>query len=477
MERKNLSQLLLVSALLTSSACYAEKYSFVLGFKDSNASKNIAARSLALPSAAKIEEYKALNSYHALITINDQKKIRSLTADAKLHEALSLGYELRAKNPRLKYALSTLFKFSAIKQKVSYAEFEPNAETSLGMPIMWQNQWDLHASQRSSSINADKAWALLKTVPTYPVYVAVVDTGIGNRAPADIMNRISTGIHFSGEEELGWDNNFYDSTKDSHGTHVAGTIAANGKVVFGATAALPYVSVQPVKVLEDNGSGSFMATFAGIDWAVGVIPGSGFLPEDVPANNLPAQVINVSLGASRYDERTDQESMSKEDWEQLVVSQFCPAWEDVIHNAHQIGASIFIAAGNDSHDVSDNIPSGCVNLAATVVEATNRNGILSRYSTTATPESAGSNTIVRAPGGEYDPIYRERGEILSTLNGSYGYMQGTSMATPHVTGIAALLYAVNPHLTQEEVNAALSSAHADTVVDAELAVKNVLNRN
>ncbi|WP_231138743.1 S8 family serine peptidase [Francisella orientalis] len=91
------------------------------------------------------------------------------------------------------------------------------------------------------------------------------------------------------------------------------------------------------------------------------------------------------------------------------------------------------------------MPSGCRDINAIVVESTGPKGLLAPYSTYYAPDGIlkwrVNSLVVRAPGGDsYN--YGKTAQIYSTLNNyEYGYMQGTSVATPHVTSIIALLYA------------------------------------
>jgi len=165
-----------------------------------------------------------------------------------------------------------------------------------------------------------------------------------------------------------------------HGTHVAGTIAAvrNGTGVVGVA---PRARLYAVKVLGSDGSGSYANIISGIEWAID--------------NHM--NVINMSLGGGGY----------------------LQAMHDEIKAARDAGITIVCAAGNDGGDV--NYPAKYPETIA--VSASDSSDKLAYFS------SRGDEITVIAPGVN----------IYSTMRGgSYGKMSGTSMACPHVAGLAAL---------------------------------------
>lgn len=208
-----------------------------------------------------------------------------------------------------------------------------------------------------------------------------------------------------------------------HGTHVAGTIGANSNNATGV-AGINWVSpILPVRVLG-KGGGTDSDAIDGLRWAAGLsVPG-------VPANANPAKVINLSLGG--FGSCADD-----------------PAWQAAIEEVVAAGATVVVAAGNWPIDVSYFTPASCNGVIA--VAANNRAGGRASYS------AYGSLIKIAAPGGETDPTL-ENG-VLSTLNSGtqapvaspggdiYNYYDGTSMAAPHVSGIASLMLSVNPDLT------------------------------
>jgi len=150
----------------------------------------------------------------------------------------------------------------------------------------------------------------------------------------------------------------------------------------------------------------------------------------VPANANVAKVINMSLGGGGACGTTTQ---------------------NAINSARSRGTVVIVAAGNENQNASNSNPANCAGVVA--VAATNRNGARAPYS------NYGTVVDVAAPGGDAN------GYILSTLNAgtsspgadNYAGYQGTSMATPHVAGVAALMLARNAALTPDEIESKLKS--------------------
>ena len=255
--------------------------------------------------------------------------------------------------------------------------------------------------------------------------VAVLDTGI-DLAHSDLS------VATSGFSAIG----ATCQDGNGHGTHVAGTVAArdNGADVVGVA---PAAQLYCVKVLDNSGSGSDATVMAGLDWVL---------------NNhdrvVPAiKVINLSLG--RAGSVGDN-----------------PVLHGVISALDSAGISIVAAAGNDPQvDVSEQIPAAYPEVIA-VASTTAQNGSnqcrflagsiaadTASYFTT-----DGHGVTVSAPGEDQEDVNRscfiKSVGILSTrLGGGTARMSGTSMASPHVAGIAARYYQQNSTLLPSEVKA------------------------
>ncbi|NVK22475.1 MAG: S8 family serine peptidase [Kangiellaceae bacterium] len=296
-------------------------------------------------------------------------------------------------------------------------------------------QW--HYTDATAGINLESAW---DTTQGEGVTVAVLDTGYTSHS--DLNANIIGGYDFISDLSVANDGNGRDSSaldpgdwttgqcgpasnSSWHGTHVAGTIAAvtnNNKGVAGVA----YKSkIVPIRVLGTCG-GLTSDIADAIVWAAG---GS---VSGVPANPNPAKVINMSLGGSGSCSSTTQSA---------------------INSARSNGAVVIVASGNSNANVSNYNPGNCSGVVS--VAATNKQSNRASYS------NYGSLIDIAAPGGEGGSD-----GVASTVNSgtqgpsseSYAYYAGTSMAAPHVAGVAALMFAVNPNLTPDEVESKLKSS-------------------
>ena len=207
-----------------------------------------------------------------------------------------------------------------------------------------------------------------------------------------------------------------------HGTHVAGTTGAgasdNGIGVAGVNW---NVSVQAVRVLGKCG-GTIADINDAIRWAAGLpVPG-------VPDNPTPARVINMSLGG-------------------FGSCANSPATQSAINDAVAEGTTVVVAAGNSAQDAANFNPASC-DRVITVAASDARGHLVTRYS------NFGATIEILAPGGDVRRDDNGDGNadgVLSMVEGGYAFYNGTSMAAPHVAGVAALLLAREPALTPGEV--------------------------
>ena len=312
--------------------------------------------------------------------------------------------------------------------------FTPN-DTSYNL------QW--HYYEATAGLNAPPAWD--KSTGS-GITVAVIDTGY--RPHADLAANIVGGYDFIGDTFVANDGNGRDSdAKDPgdwvaanecgyahaaqnsswHGTHVAGTIAAVTNNASGVAGVAFNAKVVPARVLGK--CGGYTSDIAdAITWA------SGGSVSGVPANANPARVINMSLGGSGSCDSTTQSA---------------------INGARSRGTVVVVAAGNSNANASNFTPANCSGVVT--VAAVGRTGSKAYYS------NYGSVVDVAAPGG--DMSGGQANGVYSTLNAgtttpgadSYAYYQGTSMATPHVVGVVALMLAKNSALTPDQVESMLKS--------------------
>ncbi len=271
--------------------------------------------------------------------------------------------------------------------------------------------WGLHNTGRSggtpdADIDAPEAWELLSG--DGGTIVAVVDTGVDYLHPdlAASMWRNPGEIAGNGVDDDG--NGFVDDVfgadflnqdgdpmdDHGHGTHVAGTIAAVHNNAQGVAGVNPHARIMALKFLDASGTGTVLDAVAAIDYA-------------------------VSHGAK----------ISNHSWSSGGFSQ---ALEDALERAKQAGHIVVAAAGNDGSnvDVSPSYPASFALDNVVAVAATDRNDRLAGFS------NFGPVSVdLAAPGYA----------ILSTVpGGAYDTLSGTSMATPHVAGVASLVWDQNP---------------------------------
>ncbi len=300
----------------------------------------------------------------------------------------------------------------------------PAAQAATNDPL-YGKLWGLQ------QVKAEQAWP--STTGTGAV-VAVVDTGIDFTQP-DLQGQVLQGATFTGcQTQRPCGNGDFrgpdgQNNGDEHGTHVAGTIAAVRGNGIGVVGVAPSAKILPVKVLED-GSGSSEDIGDGIRWAA----------------DHGADVVNLSLG-------------SVPGGQALAISGLDSAMRDAIAYARSKGVLTVAAAGNSSTALCND---PAFTSAAICVGATDRNGLHSWYSELPNKTDFKS---VSAPGGAgltscdddiWSTVPRGTGSVACG-QGDYDAYAGTSMATPHVAAVAALLYAQGRSVDQVE-NALLSTA-------------------
>ena len=301
----------------------------------------------------------------------------------------------------------------------------------------YSNQW--HYFESTGGINLEKAW---EKSTGEGVYVAVIDTGITNHD--DLNANIIGGYDFIANTSRANDGNGRDADPSDpgdwtssgycysgspsnnstwHGTHVAGTVAAVTNNNVGVAGVAYNAKVVPLRVLGRCG-GTTSDIADAIVWA------SGGSVSGAPNNPYPAAVINLSLGGH-------------------FKCGTYGTYQGAIDQAVANGSTIVVAAGNFNDNANDYAPASCDNIIT--VAATNRSGGRASYS------NYGTVVDIAAPGG--DSSYR----VLSTFNSgtttpgsqSYAYYKGTSMATPHVAGVIALMKSVAPNATPAQIKAAI----------------------
>jgi subtilisin family serine protease len=248
-------------------------------------------------------------------------------------------------------------------------------------------------------IGLPSAWALTTGSPS--VVVAVLDTGYeGTHEDLAAVPTVSPYNARTGSRNV--------TDGYGHGTHVAGTIAAGTNNAIGVAGIAPGVAIMPVKVLDASGQGYWSDFLEGVDWA----------------RTHGASVVNLSLGSG------------------LSAAQIA-AFQPTFTAAWDAGVLVIAAAGNNNNST----PFYPASFAKVI------------------SVSATTNADVRAPFSNYGPkvdLSAPGAYIASTFkDGTYRTMSGTSMATPHVAGLAGLIRSLHPTYTPADVEAVMKQTALD----------------
>lgn len=281
--------------------------------------------------------------------------------------------------------------------------------------------------------------AALATQPAQRPLVAVIDDGVVLNHPDLASQLFSSGRTFASVNSAG-DNDSAsgDNPQTSadqpifHGTHVAGTIAAATFDALGGAGVAPMAQILPLRVILPRGALTVDIVQAML-YAAGLPNRSGLVPV------RRADVINLSLGGDRSCDA---------------------AYLDAIGRVRAAGVVVVAAAGNSGNAYPVGTPANCAGAIA--VGATNAQRQLTGYSQT------GSEIAVSAPGGDTsqsstgngapDGVYSDLAtfDAAGRRQPSFGPLQGTSMATPHVVGVIALMRYLNPALGPAQIDSLLA---------------------
>lgn len=294
------------------------------------------------------------------------------------------------------------------------------------------------------SVNATEAWEA--GFRGQGVRVAVLDSGIDSSHPDLIPNlNLALSTSFVDGEDV-------DNPPGDHGTHVAGTIAAADNA-FGTIGVAPEAEIVAVKVLSPvTGSGSSSGIWQGMIYA---------------ADN-GADVINMSLGISgglpKNCTFVDPDTGASTHYPAKDCSEFVRTYNKVSKYVRSQGTLIISSAGNDGRDMNHDASTIALPAEATGVVSVSATApyLWGLDSTTALDELASYSNYgqkgidLSAPGGDFD-VFFDYGAapcngpvlpgypcylydmVLSTTPGGWGWNAGTSMASPHVAGVAALI--------------------------------------
>jgi serine protease len=287
------------------------------------------------------------------------------------------------------------------------------------------------------AMNLENAWDITDGTGK-SITVSVVDTGKIDHT--DLQGTFVGGYDFITDPDEAGDGDARDADAtdlggDSgyHGSHVAGTIAAQSNNGVGVAGVNWGAKVVPVRVLGINGSGTNADILPGVQWAAGIHV------DGVPDNPNPAKVINLSLGGKRSCSQAEQ---------------------DLYDDIKAKGVIVVVAAGNSNEDANNHSPASCNNVIT--VGATGPTNTRAPYS------NYGSPIDVMAPGGDTKQTITFNGKtypagVLSTLLDDqskpvYGFYQGTSMASPHVAGLVSLMLSKDSSLSFDTIMSRLKAA-------------------
>lgn len=387
-------------------------------------------------------EPEVLVKFRPNITLADIKKITAKNNDRIEDKIEAVKGLYSIDDLDNKDAKEVAEQYAAMTDYVVFAE--PNYQISLDDPVqnhsnkdllhrqnssnevlpndpMFAEQWALkNSGQNGGKVNADlsalKAW--LKTQGSTQVVIAVLDTGVDYTHPDLVENMWfrPENVPQYKDDELGTFNDFhgYNGTDNQadpmddngHGTHCAGIIGAEGDNNQGIAGINWKVQIMPLKFLGRGGFGTTKDAIEAINYAI-----------DRKRNGVNIRVISASWGSTQYSK----------------------ALENTIRAAGEEGILFVAAAGNSStdNDKRPHYPSNYDLPNVISVAALDRNDELASFS------NFGVKTVhIAAPGKE----------ILSTwINEDYREASGTSMATPYVSGVAALILATEPNLSVEKL--------------------------
>ena len=278
--------------------------------------------------------------------------------------------------------------------------------------VEFPKQWSLrNTGQRTGragvDLNMTEAWRI--TTGDSRIRVAVIDTGIDYYHPDLVRNmwRNHGETPENGEDEDGNgytdDVHGYDFVSDdgdpfddlNHGTHVAGIIGADGNNEIGVAGISWKIQLMALKAFDETGSSDVAHVVQAIEYAI----------------DKKAAIINASWGGP-------DKSL---------------ALEEAVNRAHRAGLVFVAAAGNNHNDAAPSPAAYPVTLAVGATDRTDQRAFFSNY---------GKYVDVAAPGMD----------ILSTFpDAGYAESSGTSMAAPHVAGVAAMILAIHPEFTNADV--------------------------
>jgi serine protease len=278
-------------------------------------------------------------------------------------------------------------------------------------------QWNMEFAPGNGGIDMPNAWDVLPQGGSSTVVVAILDSGVAYRtgggftqAPDLASTHFKQGYDFINSDAYADDDN-------GHGTHVCGTIAQSTNNALDCAGVAFNTTVMPVKVLDQSGFGDDAAIIEGLTFAA----------------DQGVEVINMSLGGREPSE---------------ALGDACD---------YAFGKNVVICAASGNADL-EAVEYPAAYPSCVAVGATSKAKARASYS------NYGADLDVDAPGGESAaPIYQQTFKFEKKPASGFAFkgMTGTSMATPHVSGVAALVKAKNPTWSASDVRGAIASSCYD----------------
>lgn len=380
---------------------------------------------------------KSLNNSLSLIA---GEVVESIETEAMKAAALRSGVE-DGKLLLVSTKMSTMEAINRLQSMADVEFAEPNYiyqhnatsnDTYYTNGSLWGMYGDSTSPVNQYGSNAAKAWAAGKT-GVNTVYIGIIDEGYmythedlaanAGKNPGEIAgNGIDDDGNGLRDDVYGWDfagnnNTVFDGVNDDHGTHVAGTIGAVGGNAKGVAGVVWSVKLLSAKFLGNNG-GTTANAIKAVDYFTNLKIKQGL--------NIVA--TNNSWGGGGFSQ----------------------ALRDAIERANQAGILFIAAAGNETNnnDASAKYPAAYNNTNIIAVASITNTGALSSFS------NWGASTVdIGAPGSAiYSTVPKKSG---SKIVAGYASYNGTSMATPHVTGAAALYASIYPGATAAQIKDAI----------------------
>jgi len=336
----------------------------------------------------------------------------------------------------------------AVKQLRGQAEVEYAEPNYLRRSLLEPNDPHYSLQWHYPMLNLPQAWDI--TTGSAAVSVAVVDTGILADHP-DLQGQLLPGYDFVSDPLRSLDGDGIDpdpadpggaaiGSVNFHGSHVAGTIAAATNNLTGVAGINWSAGIMPLRALGQSGVGTSYDILQAVRYAAGLPNDSGRLPD------RPADIINLSFGGAGYSQ-LDQ---------------------DLYTEVRKRGVIVVAAAGNDASSLPGYPASYSGVVSVSAVDITRQPAAYSNY---------GPFIDIAAPGGSVGTDINGDGTpdaVLSTsgedtpagIQPNYRYLQGTSMAAPHVAGVVALMKSVLPGLTPQQFDDLLASGRLTTDLGA-----------